>query len=202
MTFFSVDEYPKVRTWRDWDVKSKTLVSSVMAGECMEKAGIFNGDVGIFDSTVEVRSTDIVLVHAKTPRADRLLYRYVKFILAAAGRWWFASSDGLIPLVDWDHIVLGRLVALAHRRRDLPPLDPELQAAFAAKSTPEYRDQVMQVARPAIEEIIRNGDFDRSSIFRQARSGAAPALEPTPIRSPWADLVQVETHKPQAKAAK
>jgi hypothetical protein len=139
-------------------------------------AKIFTGDLGIYDSAVEIRSGDLVRVQSLTKTDGQLIEFYTKGLIAAGRehgtsecKWWLHSDDGLFRFMPEHHAIVGRLVCIAHRRRDLP-LPEALQReheAIASRSTPEYRADLHRLAQPALRAIKRDGP-DRTTVFRKA----------------------------------
>jgi hypothetical protein len=161
---------------RDWNPTSTSLTLPIpFVGACMDKSGILTGDLGFYDKAVEIVSGDLVLLQPKT--ADPLVDFFTKRLEAAGPdehrpgkhQWWLGSDDGLFRLLPAHHVVVGRLVFVAHRRRDLP-LPETIQRehdAMTSRTTDEHRADLKRRSLPALRAIERDGP-DRTTVFRVA----------------------------------
>jgi hypothetical protein len=135
----------------------------------MESRGIRHGDLIHADTSLEVKSGDLVLVQDQD---DRHLVRLEHVALVdpanpAAGAqqtWWRANDQGMLPLPPTMRVI-GRLVLVLHRNPESPMIEPESYASLFV--TRQWTSRMLDVAAPAFASIERDG-VDRTTVFRAA----------------------------------
>jgi hypothetical protein len=163
-------EFTHVTNYEGLDLNSPTLEGPLRgAGSCMEHFGIFDNDDVLYDTALSITSGDIVVIRMQPNEINEGRILTCKKLEQGVGRWWYGSGDGL-QSKDKRHEILGRVVMVAHRPRDLPLRDPDLFKKLQAPA--DWFIRTLMLAAPILTEWKQNGGPDRTTVYRQARRSA------------------------------
>lgn len=160
----------RYQNYPGYDRNSPNLILSIVVGSCMSNPPfeIRDGDLLLFDSSLEIRSGDVVLIECDTDGAIEGITRSVKQLEAAEGKWWLSCENGLLAPKTFKDKVLGRLVRSCHLDRTDPLRDAELTQRVTAR--PDGWHDALQARFASAYAYIEKHGPDRITVFRAASS--------------------------------